>query len=144
MFRLIISFSILIPLLLISLLWIECRNTFGWPDAMSLIVGVLLTVAPYVWLSVLAHLMKERPLALRLNGVAIMLIGLVAVFLLATNTSYRPVVPLDGYSNMAPPVVLFGQCMAAAIVTPILFIVFCIVPGKPLNQPNRMEHASDD
>ena len=71
MFRLTLIVNALVPALLISLLWIECKNTVGTPNTTSLMAGLLLAVAPYSWLSVLAYSMKQQSLATRLTSCAV-------------------------------------------------------------------------
>jgi Na+(H+)/acetate symporter ActP len=135
MFRLTLIVNSLVPALLISLLWIECKNTaaVGTPDTMSIVTGLLFAIAPYCWLSVLAYRMQEQTWAMRLTGCASILTGTLALLILGTNTTFRPALPGDVYENMAPPIVLIGQCVATAIATPFLLFVFFLCRSKSEN-----------
>lgn len=119
-----VIFNIFVPTLQVMLLWIECRNT-GWtPDRMNVIFGVLLIAAPYILLSLLSLSMQRQRFVSRMAGLAGFLIGVPAVLLLASNTSYLPVMPGGGYENIAPPIVLIGQCIGVLIVTPVLLFLY--------------------
>ena len=143
MVRITLIVNALVPALLILLLWIECRNTaVGTPDVLSIVAGLLLAIAPYCWLSVMAYGMRTETWAVRWTGCVSVLTGFLALLILGTNTTFRPALPGEVYENMAPPIVLVGQCVATAIATPFLVLVFFLCRSKNAN--GKTECDSED
>lgn len=111
----------------------QLRNTQTRPDDMSLMVGTLLLLGPYVWLMGVALLLRHQKWASALTFVGSLVVGAIGVWIFFTNTTFAPMPPEIVGDDLTPIVVVMLQWPGTIVLTALVLVcAFWEIPrAKP-------------